>query len=1039
MASRFWVGGTGTWDASDTTHWAATSGGAGGQSVPVAGDAVTIDASSGAGTITVATDFNITSLTCGQMGMTLDFSANNNSPTISSALTTSGTGTRTINWGSGTFTMSGNNITIFGNGTTTGQTMTGSAAFNFTYSGSVGTRSFQFGGTGAGTISTTTCTFNITAGTDTVSFSGTNIGISSLSFTGFSGTWSSSSTSITFGKNLTMSATMTNSVTAILQWTVASSSGTITSNGKSFASAFIVNATSGTVTLADALVTTSSFTLTLGTFNANGFNVTCSSFSSSNSNTRTLTMSTGQWTITGNAATVWDITTFTGLTFNKGTLPVIFNYSGSTGTRTIVNGAITPLQLSSAIDVSITAGTDTIAISNSRVGHLVFTGFSGTFSNGTRIIYGNLTLTSGMTVGSGVSVTTLAGTSGTQTITSNGNNMDFPLTIDGIGGTVSLADTMTIGATRTVTLTNGTLDTNGQACSWGLFSSSNSNTRVLTLGASTISLTGTGTISPWNCQTSTNMTLNAGTSTLVFATGGQSPTFQGGGLTYYNLSITNTSGGFVLGQSNTFNNVTFAQGSGNRSFSLGTSTTQTINGLLTLTGFTVNQSRLRIQSNTFGTQCTFALGATGTVAITNTDFSDIAFTGTNAPVSGTSLGDVGGNSGITFDAARTVYWVNGTGNMSSTSNWSLTSGGASGTDVPLCQDTLIFDANSFSAPGQTVTQDIFRCGSVNFSAVTNSPTWSFADSSSAGLLIVGSLTLSPSMSVTCASATGADVLITLTSRTSQTWTNAGITWGTGFIFTVNAPGGTYTLQDNFVMSDATRTFTCTRGTFNANGYNVTCGLFNSSNSETRTLTMGSGTWTLTGTGTVWNVGTTTNLTFSGASSTIIFTDASAASKTFSTGTGAAAYGNFIALPGGAGAIVFNSNDKSFNSLNIFGPKTVTFNAGTTYTVLSPNFSGSPGSVVTVQSSSAGSPFILSTPSGYVRATYASIKDSTAQGGAYFEAVNSTSVSGNTGWNFATASAGGGLQAGKKFAAFGGARPINKVLDSKLHGYRKLGG
>ena len=61
MASRFWVGGTGTWDASDTTHWAATSGGAGGQSVPTASDTATFDASSGGGTVTVNTTVNISS------------------------------------------------------------------------------------------------------------------------------------------------------------------------------------------------------------------------------------------------------------------------------------------------------------------------------------------------------------------------------------------------------------------------------------------------------------------------------------------------------------------------------------------------------------------------------------------------------------------------------------------------------------------------------------------------------------------------------------------------------------------------------------------------------------------------------------------------------------------------------------------------------------------------------------------------------------------------------------------------------------------
>ena len=30
MAARFWVGGTGTWDNTNTSNWATTSGGAGG-------------------------------------------------------------------------------------------------------------------------------------------------------------------------------------------------------------------------------------------------------------------------------------------------------------------------------------------------------------------------------------------------------------------------------------------------------------------------------------------------------------------------------------------------------------------------------------------------------------------------------------------------------------------------------------------------------------------------------------------------------------------------------------------------------------------------------------------------------------------------------------------------------------------------------------------------------------------------------------------------------------------------------------------------
>ena len=48
MADRYWVGGTGTW--ATTARWAASSGGAGGQSVPTANDDVYIDANSNTGT-----------------------------------------------------------------------------------------------------------------------------------------------------------------------------------------------------------------------------------------------------------------------------------------------------------------------------------------------------------------------------------------------------------------------------------------------------------------------------------------------------------------------------------------------------------------------------------------------------------------------------------------------------------------------------------------------------------------------------------------------------------------------------------------------------------------------------------------------------------------------------------------------------------------------------------------------------------------------------------------------------------------------------
>jgi hypothetical protein len=109
MANRHWVGGTGTWDAADTTHWAATAGGAGGQSVPGTGDAVILDASSGGGTVTVNTTVAVQTLTMGAFTGTLDFSANNNNVTLSGngGFSGTGSGARTLNLGNGTWTLTG--------------------------------------------------------------------------------------------------------------------------------------------------------------------------------------------------------------------------------------------------------------------------------------------------------------------------------------------------------------------------------------------------------------------------------------------------------------------------------------------------------------------------------------------------------------------------------------------------------------------------------------------------------------------------------------------------------------------------------------------------------------------------------------------------------------------------------------------------------------------------------------------------------------------------------------------------------------------
>lgn len=159
MTAKFWVGGTGTWDNSTTTHWSLSTGGAGGAAVPGSGDTITFDGSSGGGTVTVDTTINgltFQSITSGAFTGTLDFSINNPSITLTTSFSSNGAGTRTLKLGSGTFTISSNNGSIwdcFGASLTL---VAGTSTIAFTATSPVGGMTVQLGSAG---VSYSTITF----------------------------------------------------------------------------------------------------------------------------------------------------------------------------------------------------------------------------------------------------------------------------------------------------------------------------------------------------------------------------------------------------------------------------------------------------------------------------------------------------------------------------------------------------------------------------------------------------------------------------------------------------------------------------------------------------------------------------------------------------------------------------------------------------------------------------------------------------------------------------------------------------------------
>ena len=245
-------------------------------------------------------------------------------------------------------------------------------------------------------------------------------------------------------------------------------------------------------------------TLTAGTLTLSTYTLTIGLFSSNNSNARTIAFDTGNITLTGNANSVWLTQTLTNLTIS-GSRTVNLTYSGAAGTRSIFNGTTAGGAITNALDFNITAGSDIIDL-RLWVRSVNFTGFAGSLNNINRLISGNLIISTGMTLTAGTSTSfEFNGTSGTQLITTNGKTFDFPTTFNGVGGTFQLQDAMTVGLSRTVTLSNGTLDLFNKTLTTGFFTSTSSNARSIAFGTGNITLTGNGS-TVWATTNATNFT-----------------------------------------------------------------------------------------------------------------------------------------------------------------------------------------------------------------------------------------------------------------------------------------------------------------------------------------------------------------------------------------------------------------------------------------------------------------------------------------------------------------------------------------------------
>lgn len=458
MANRYWVtGGTGNWNS--TTNWSTASGGASGASVPGSSDAALLDANSGAGTVTLDISPTIQTLTCTGFTGTLAFGTN--------TITLNSTGT--IFTGATTMTVTGTPLIICtATVTTTARTISPGAV---TEANSI---SFRV------TNSTATFTVTTTHSLRDIDFTdGTNP-------TGYGGALPGTTAFTVYGNfKASTNMTQTPGASAI---TFAATSGTKTINtaGVTFDRSFTFNGIGGTWQLQAALTSGSTRTLTLtsGTLDLNNYTFTTGTFSSSNSNVRTLAFgSTGKIVLANSGGSIFQGTTSTNATVTGADPVVQLSYSGGTGTRNVVMWALPESQ---AISIEVlNNATDIVYIQGTAGGYknIDFTNFNGTFgiANSPRV-FGNLTIGASVSTVTGTASNplTFAATSGTKTITTNGKTVDTVVTFDGIGGTWALQDALTLGSTRTLTLTNGTLRLKSGATSTvGAFASSGTNQKYL--------------------------------------------------------------------------------------------------------------------------------------------------------------------------------------------------------------------------------------------------------------------------------------------------------------------------------------------------------------------------------------------------------------------------------------------------------------------------------------------------------------------------------------------------------------------------------
>lgn len=399
---------------------------------------------------------------------------------------------------------------------------------------------------------------------------------------------------------------------------------------------------------------------------------------------------------------------------------------------------------------------------------------------------------------------------------------------------------------------------------------------------------------------------------------------------------------------------------------------------------------------------TFAATTTGFTITTNGVALDNAIT-FNGVGGAWSLG-----SALTTGSTRTVTLTNGTFDLA---NYTLTCGFFSSSNSNT--RTIAFGTGQINLTGNNGS--VWASSTLTNLTITGTPIVNATYSGATGTRTIGTGVLSESQAITFNITAGTDIVVctgnfkdliftgfagSITNTTRSIYGNltlgAGMTFVTGANvtsiigtsgtqlitsngvtvnnqITFSGAGGTFRLQDALTVA-STRLVVLTGGTLELNDKNITCGGFNTSSANTRTLAFGTGQINLTSNaGTIWNFNAGTGLTVTGSATVNATYSGSTGTRTlFGYGAGTAVINVNVT----AGTDIVAMPNAGFNNINftgftgsvvtgIGGTGNITLGAGMTITSASSwSMFGSSGTqVFTSNGVTLDAPMTFNGPSG----------------------------------------------------------------------------